>query len=339
LDVKLIIEQFDRQTIKFVTQLKLEEYFHIICIPASKPKTKPKACTYALQFAKGEYVTVYDVEDKPDPNQLQEVLAAFENHDDKLVCVQTRLNFYNQQEGMLPLFFSIEYSMLFDFFLKSLEKLGIPIPLGGSSNHFKYNKLLELGGWDPYNVTEDADIGFRLALHGYKTKVISSLTLEEAPINLKEWINQRSRWIKGHLQTVLVHSRNFKLARQTIGISKVLGFYYFMVLPIMSYMLQFIVFITGNAYIFTGVFNNYHNKIILFSCWNIGLWLLISYTSVLIIKCTNNELRLGWKVALYPFYYLLHPVAALKAVWQLLNNPYYWYKTNHDYHKRKKIII
>lgn len=216
LDVKLVIEQFDRQTIQFVKKLQLHNCFEIICVPKSMPKTKPKACSYALQFARGDFVTVYDAEDKPEPLQLKKAVWYFKNNKE-VACIQARLNFYNAKENLLSHFFSIEYSMTFDYFLKGLQCLGIPIPLGGSSNHFRREILEEIKAWDPYNVTEDADIGFRLALHGFKSKMFDSITLEEAPINLLEWINQRTRWTKGHIQTCIVHYRNFNIAAKNIG--------------------------------------------------------------------------------------------------------------------------
>ena len=35
--------------------------------------------------------------------------------------------------------------------------------------HFPLRVLRKLGGWDSYNVTEDADLGMRLARHGYRS--------------------------------------------------------------------------------------------------------------------------------------------------------------------------
>jgi cellulose synthase/poly-beta-1,6-N-acetylglucosamine synthase-like glycosyltransferase len=265
LDIKLVIEQLDRSTITFINQLKPDDSINIICVPKSFPKTKPKACNYALQFAKGEYVAVYDAEDKPDVSQLRKVLDIFRNGSKNLACVQARLNYYNKDESLISTFFSIEYSLLFDYFLCGLELLDIPIPLGGSSNHFKKSVLMELGAWDPYNVTEDADIGMRLALHGYKVKILNSLTLEESPINFRDWINQRSRWIKGHLQTTLVHGRNFKYVVKKIGLARFIGFCYFLFLPIVSYILQFIVFFLGQAYLFTDFSNGNYELLALFS--------------------------------------------------------------------------
>lgn len=335
LDIKLIIEQLDRKTISFINRLGLDESFQIICVPHDSLKTKPKACNYALQFAKGKYVVIYDAEDRPDPSQLRKAAAILGSRKD-IACVQTRLNYFNREEGVLPAFFAIEYSLLFDFFLRGLERLGIPIPLGGSSCHFKHSVLTQLGIWDPHNVTEDADIGFRLYLHGYKTSTLDSYTMEESPISLMEWLNQRTRWIKGHIQTCLVHGRNFKLAINKIGLAKTLGFYCFLFLPIIAYILQPLVFLVGNAYLFTDLLNQQYIMVWSFSCFNICLWLALSYSLAFFAISKHRWQNLCWQILFYPCYYFLHPFAALKALWQLFANPYYWHKTSHDYHRRHK---
>lgn len=142
-----------------------------------------------------------------------------------MVCVQAALNYFNWNENFLTRMFTLEYSYWFDYLLPGLDRLGLPIPLGGTSNHFKTEKLRELGGWDPFNVTEDADLGIRAAMRGYTVGVVNSTTYEEANNRVGNWIRQRSRWIKGYMQTTLVHSRNpWRLLRQ-VGPWKFLGFF------------------------------------------------------------------------------------------------------------------
>ncbi len=196
LDVKLLIEEDDSATLNALKKIKLPKFFDVILVPVSYPRTKPKACNYGLQFAKGKYIAIYDAVDRPDPQQLKQVVAKFFDSTPEVVCIQARLNYYNRQENYLTKLFAIEYSLLFDYMLVGLKKLSIPIPLGGTSNHFIRDKLEELGGWDAFNVTEDADLGVRLHQHGYRTDLINSLTLEESPINLEAWLIQRARWIK-----------------------------------------------------------------------------------------------------------------------------------------------
>lgn len=204
LDVKIIIEDDDYLMIKEIALYNLPSYFHVILVPKSFPRTKPKALNYALEYSRGEYIVVYDAEDKPEPNQLLKALAMFKNLPSEYICVQAKLNFYNKNENILTKMFNIEYSLWFEYILKGLSLLELPMPLGGTSNHFKADILRKLGGWDAHNVTEDAELGIRIYSQGYKVAILDSYTLEEAPNRLGNWLNQRSRWIKGFLQTFFV---------------------------------------------------------------------------------------------------------------------------------------
>ncbi len=207
LDVKFIIEADDLLTMKAIKVLSLPSYIHIIKVPYSLPRTKPKALNYAMAYVRGEFLTIYDAEDRPDPDQLLKALHAFNTLPEHFACVQAKLNFYNAQENLLTRFFSIEYSVWFEYLLKGLSLLDLPVTLGGTSNHFKIDKLKKVGYWDAYNVTEDADLGIRLYLNGYKVHLIDSTTMEEAPTNMETWIAQRARWIKGFIQTLYIFMR------------------------------------------------------------------------------------------------------------------------------------
>lgn len=204
LDVKIIIEDDDYLMIKEMALYNLPAYFHVILVPQSFPKTKPKALNYALEYSRGEYVVVYDAEDKPEPDQLLKALAMFKSLAPDFICLQAKLNFYNKNENVLTKMFNLEYSLWFEYILKGLSLLKLPTPLGGTSNHFKADILRRLGGWDAHNVTEDAEIGLRIYSQNYKVAILDSYTLEEAPNSLGNWLNQRSRWIKGFLQTFFV---------------------------------------------------------------------------------------------------------------------------------------
>ena len=201
----------------------LPKYFELIIVPHSLPRTKAKACNYAMCFAKGKYVVIYDADDKPDRLQLKKALIEFDKGDDKLACVQARLNYYNSNYNLLTKFFSLEYVHWFYYLLPGLEKMHMPIPLGGSSNHFLVKALKKAFLWDAYNITEDADLGLRLAHMGYKTKVIDSETLEESPTNVFAWIKQRARWIKGYMQTYVVCSKNMTGFRQILLLNLFVG--------------------------------------------------------------------------------------------------------------------
>ncbi|BFD46632.1 MAG: hypothetical protein DMENIID0002_12780 [Rickettsia endosymbiont of Sergentomyia squamirostris] len=204
LDVKIIIEADDYLMIKESILYELPSYIHLLKVPFSLPRTKPKALNYAMQYCRGKYVVIYDAEDRPDTDQLLKAVIAFDELPKEYVCLQAKLNFYNENENLLTKLFSIEYCLWFKYLLKGLSLMDLPVTLGGTSNHFKVDALQKIGFWDAYNVTEDADLGIRLYSFGYKVHMIDSYTLEESPINLISWINQRSRWIKGFIQTFLV---------------------------------------------------------------------------------------------------------------------------------------
>ncbi|MBI2593135.1 glycosyltransferase [Candidatus Daviesbacteria bacterium] len=208
LDVKLLLEEDDNETIEEVKSTTLPGYVSAMIVPDSEPKTKPKACNYGLNFATGEYLVVYDAEDQPEPDQLKKAYLAFKKSKPNIICLQAKLNYFNPHQNLLTRFFTAEYSLWFDVMLTGLQSVDTVIPLGGTSNHFKTKTLMELEGWDPFNVTEDCDLGVRLFKKGYKTAIIDSTTLEEANSNPKNWLRQRSRWIKGYMQTYLVHMRN-----------------------------------------------------------------------------------------------------------------------------------
>lgn len=208
LDVRLLIEEDDVEAQELLRTFKPPSYFTVLVVPHSLPKTKPKACNYGLIRARGEYVVIYDAEDRPDPDQLKKVYLAFQASQENVCCIQAKLNYYNSNQNLLTRWFTHEYSMWFELLLPGVMQLDIPIPLGGTSNHFKTDVLKKINAWDPYNVTEDADLGVRLYKEGYKTAIVDSRTWEEATSRVGNWIRQRSRWIKGYMQTWLVHMRN-----------------------------------------------------------------------------------------------------------------------------------
>ncbi len=216
LDVKLLLEEDDG-----ATRAKIAEVFDslpkcvevIICpkVPKTEPRTKPRACNWGLEKARGQYLVIYDAEDQPEPDQLKKAVVVFRRLEaagkKRVACLQAKLNYFNARQNGLTRFFTLEYTNWFDLYLPGLHAAHAPIPLGGTSNHFKTEVLQQVGGWDPFNVTEDCDLGMRLARRGYTTEVLDSTTWEEANSQVGNWIRQRSRWIKGYFQTHLVHSR------------------------------------------------------------------------------------------------------------------------------------
>lgn len=217
LDVKLLLEEDDPETRKKVEEVlgELPPCVEVIVcpkVPKGQPRTKPRACNWGLDRAKGEYLVIFDAEDRPEGDQLKKSIAAFNKlkaqGKAQVVCLQAKLNYFNARQNMLTRFFTLEYTTWFDLFLPGLHAFRIPIPLGGTSNHFHTETLKKLGGWDPFNVTEDCDLGIRMARQGYRTEVLDSTTWEEANSHVGNWVRQRSRWIKGYFQTHLVHTRD-----------------------------------------------------------------------------------------------------------------------------------
>jgi cellulose synthase/poly-beta-1,6-N-acetylglucosamine synthase-like glycosyltransferase len=205
LDVRILVEEIDLGMQRLLAARQLPPFMQIVIVPRGAPQTKPRALNVALAEAQGELFTIFDAEDVPEPQQLRLAAARFLRDDADLVCLQARLVIDNTGDGWLASFFALEYAGLFDVFNPGLLRCGLPIMLGGTSNHFRTEALREVGGWDAWNVTEDADIGFRLVRAGGRIADLPSATLEEAPPNLRVWMKQRTRWLKGYLQTLISH--------------------------------------------------------------------------------------------------------------------------------------
>jgi len=222
LDIKLVVEQRDAETLGRLATLSLPARYEIIVAPPGPPQTKPRALNIALSSARGQLIVVYDAEDAPAADQLRLAAARFAA-DKNLDCLQARLAIRNAGESWLASQFALEYAVLFDFLNPGLCALQLPIALGGTSNHFRIRSLIDVGAWDEWNVTEDADLGIRLARFGYRVQSLDSDTLEEAPFALRNWFRQRVRWQKGWLQTLVVHSRQPGFFRRDLGPSRALA--------------------------------------------------------------------------------------------------------------------
>ncbi|MBV8086831.1 MAG: glycosyltransferase [Chloroflexi bacterium] len=333
LDVKLLLEEDDTETIHAARKAGLPSHFKLVVVPHGQPKGKPKACNYGLIHARGEFVVIYDAEDLPEPDQLKKALAAFAvADDDRIACVQAKLNYFNRDQNLLTRWFTTEYSMWFDLFLPGLDASGAPIPLGGTSNHFRTARLRELGAWDPFNVTEDADLGVRLFKAGWKTAVMDSTTYEEANSELYNWIRQRSRWVKGYVQTYLVHMRHpLRLLRQLgprgfLSFQMVVGgtFFCFLANPVFWAL-------TASWFLFQWSWIRELFPAGLFYLGAISLYLgNFAFTYLNVAGCVRREYYSMVKYALLsPVYWALMSVAAWKGFVQLFYAPSYWEKTNH----------
>ena len=334
LDIKLILEESDHDTLAEVRAHRLPGCFEIILVPPSWPKTKPKALNFALPFACGDLLTIYDAEDIPDPGQLRMAAAALLGGPAHLACVQARLAFYNPNQNWLTRQFAIEYASLFDVTLPVLAAYGQPLPLGGTSNHFRTAVLRGAGGWDPFNVTEDADLGLRLDRLGYRVDVLDSTTFEEATFSLGNWLRQRSRWLKGWMQTWLVHMRAPRDTWRQMG---PLGFAVFQVLMggIVVSALVHPLFLIGVGYgVAAGTFLPAAAGtfgVLLFALQVVVL--LLGYGSMMLIAWQGLTVRgltgLVSSIPAMPIYWLLVSAAGWYALWQLVRDPHYWEKTEH----------
>jgi cellulose synthase/poly-beta-1,6-N-acetylglucosamine synthase-like glycosyltransferase len=331
-EVLLMLEEDDVRTLTVLLEVDLPPEVIVLLVPAAEPRTKPKACNYGLEFARGEYITIYDAEDRPEPLQLRKSVALFEAGPPELACAQGRLHYFNPEQNLLTRWFTIEYTTWFGVFLKGLSVLRLPIPLGGTSNHMRTSVLRQAGGWDAFNVTEDADLGLRLARLGYYTEVLDSVTLEEANSDWVNWIRQRSRWYKGYLQTWLVHFRKPAEAyrifgfRGTVSITLLIGATPILAVANLFTWLCTLAFIIGVPNSFDTIFPLpviYAGT----ACTLLGNAAMI-YVSVLAMA-EHERGRYGWASLLFPIYWLLMAIAATKACVQLITKPSYWEKTAH----------
>lgn len=337
LEVMLLLEQDDEETIDNIRAMKLPDYFKIMVVPHSMPKTKPKACNYGLREATGKYAVIYDAEDVPEPSQLKKAVVAFETGGSDVGCIQAKLNYYNWNQNLLTRLFTLEYSLWFNLILPGLHAIKAPIPLGGTSNHFRLSDLRLLEGWDPFNVTEDADLGMRIVKRGLRTAVLDSFTLEEANSHYGGWLKQRSRWIKGYMQTYLVHmrrphhflrhrKRHLPLFQLMLG-GKVVTM---LVNPLLWLMtVTYLVLPDQTADFIQSLYIGpvfYMGMVALV----FGNFLYTYFYMAGAVKQKKSELVMY--CIFVPIYWLMMSWAALLAFRDLLIRPFHWHKTKHGLH-------
>lgn len=323
LDVKLLVEQDDAATLAAACLAATNApHIEVVVAPAAAPRTKPKALNAGLARARGEYVVVYDAEDRPHPQQLRAALAAFQTADSRLACVQAPLAVYNCEDSWIARQFAAEYAIQFTQALPLLARLGLPLPLGGTSNHFRTEALRATGGWDPFNVTEDADLGYRLARDGYRCGVIAPPTWEEAPISFKAWFKQRTRWLKGHMQTWLV------LMRAPIQCARQMGWPAFasMHLVLGGGIAAALVHAPLACVLAIAALSPEH----LLSPADFALALFGYAVAMFAALASGRDDRNHARAALtMPLYWPLASLAAYWALFELIFRPHYWSKTEH----------
>ncbi|CCQ14122.1 putative glycosyl transferase family 2 [Rhodococcus sp. AW25M09] len=332
LQVLLLLEEDDEVTIEAAARSGVSDLVDVVLVPAGDPRTKPKACNYGLHFATGTIVTIFDAEDLPEKLQLRRVVAAFERLPDTVACVQAKLAFHNGSQNLLTGWFTADYALWFGYLLPGLMASTSPIPLGGTSNHLRRDVIDEVGAWDGFNVTEDADLGVRIAASGYSTAVLDSTTLEEANSDPINWVRQRSRWYKGYLQTWLVHMRRPMVTVRALG---PVGTYRFTLLlagtPItacinMIFWFTTAAWILGQPDLIAELFPPY---IYYFSLLSLVVGNIATVYMYLIASRESDNAYLLVPSLTMPLYWVMMSVASIKGCWQLVRNPSYWEKTFH----------
>jgi glycosyltransferase XagB len=331
LDIKFVVEQRDVETLSRIVELRLPGRYEVIVAPFGKPQTKPRALNIALSSARGELIVVYDAEDIPAPGQLRLAASCFAADKD-LDCLQARLAIRNHDESWLSKLFAIEYAILFDIINPGLCALKLPIPLGGSSNHFRIPSLVGVGAWDEWNVTEDADLGVRLARFGYRVKALDSDTWEEAPYELGNWFRQRVRWQKGWMQTFIVHSRQPIFFWRDLGPRRAIAATTLIAGAIFG-CLFWPAFAAGTIWRALTVGHRAlspwreMSDVFTYILALAGVWTIL-LPAVVAAKLRRLKVTAG-AVLLLPVYYLLVTAATWTAVLDLLLWPHYWAKTAH----------
>ncbi len=331
LDILLIVEEDDHQTRDALYRANLPAWIRVVVAPRGRVKTKPRALNFGLSLCRGSIVGVYDAEDAPEADQIRKVVDRFHQRGPDVACLQGRLDFYNPRRNWLARCFTVEYAGWFRVMLPGLQRLGVALPLGGTTLFFRRDILERLGGWDAHNVTEDADLGMRLARHGYRTEIIETTTFEEANCVALPWVKQRSRWVKGYMMTYLAHMRSPRLLWRQLGPRAFFGFQILflgslsqaLLAPLMWSMITLQIGLGHPVAPMLG-----HAMIITIAI----LFALAEAVNVAIgiigLRRSGHDLSAAW-VPTLTLYFPLQALAAYKALWEVLTCPFYWDKTSH----------
>ena len=339
LDIVLVLEAADEITRTALQRIQLPSWIKVVVVPDAKGlTTKPRAMNYALDFCRGTIIGVWDAEDTPEPDQIEKVAARFNEAAPNVVCLQGMLDYYNARQNWISRCFTIEYATWWRVVLPGMARLGFVIPLGGTTLFFRRKALEKLGRWDAHNVTEDADLGVRLARYGYVTELIPTVTYEEANCRPWRWVRQRSRWLKGFMITYCVHMRDPKSLMRDLGFKRFMG-------------LQMIFLATFSQFAFAPVLWSFWVTIfgythpiqnVLGETAILALIVLFFIAEILTITmgmtavCAPNRRHLMKWVLTMPLYFTLGTLASYKALYEMIVTPFYWDKTEHGVSKKSK---
>jgi len=331
-EVVILLEESDATTRAALAEVDLSGWMRTVIVPDGVPRTKPRALNHGLGFCRGEIIGILDAEDRPEPGQLATVAEALRNAPPEMACVQCQLAYYNARENWITRCFQIEYAIWFEVLLRGFRALDLPIPLGGTSVYFRRSALIALGAWDAHNVTEDADLGMRLARAGLGCGVLRSTTYEEANCRAATWIRQRSRWLKGYLITWLSHMRRPGRLWSELGARGFFGLNIVFLGAATAYLALPLFWLAVLGWATTGS-TLWASTLPGWAIWPAGLSL--AFGQAVMLGCAALALRrrgalglMPWVLTL-PVYWTLGAVAAWKAVIELPTAPFYWDKTRH----------
>ncbi|MCI5078163.1 glycosyltransferase [Oricola sp.] len=336
LEIKLVCEEDDAETLAALAAQRLDPRFEIITVPRAALRTKPKALNFALPFCSGSLVTLYDAEDRPHPDQLEEAWQTFRRSSGRIAALQAPLVMANPRRSWISALFHLEYAAQFRGLLPFLTRLGMPVPLGGTSTHFRRHAIERCGLWDPHNVTEDADLGFRLWRAGYRIGVLKRPTLEDAPHTADVWLRQRTRWIKGWFQTWLVNTRpggslphSHRWSGAAVMHTLLAGT---VVCSLFFPLTLFVIAVVSGWGLATGQVPVGLDWLSLI-CWT-NIALAFAAQALLALRAVDRRRRLLALRMLpaLPAYWLLGSVAGWRAMRQYFTRPFLWEKTPHGPH-------
>ena len=331
LDILLAVEETDPVTLAALRARPLPPWMRAVIVPAGQPQTKPRALNYALNFARGDIVGVYDAEDRPDPDQIARIVKRFAEVPPEVACLQGRLDYYNARHNGLATMFTIEYAAWFRVLLPGVQRLGLVVPLGGTTVFLRRAVLEAIGAWDAHNVTEDAELGLRLARSGYQTEIVETTTYEEANAALLPWIRQRSRWLKGYLMTWGTAMRQPRALCRELGAWRFIGLQVQMLGAVLGFLLapllwSFLLKPFGVWHPLDGVLSPTAYGVLA----TLMVTGLVASMAISVHACRAPHLRrLRLAVPLAEPYYIFATVAAWIAVAELMARPFFWAKTAH----------
>lgn len=333
LDIVLVVEAGDDGTRAVLAEAGLPPWMRVVVSPAGRLRTKPRALNVALDHCRGSIIGVYDAEDAPAADQIRKVVERFHRRGPQVACLQGVLDFYNPRSNWLSRCFTIEYATWFRLILPGLERLGLAVPLGGTTLFFRRSALEELGGWDAHNVTEDADLGIRLARHAYRTELIDTVTEEEANCRPLPWVRQRSRWLKGYMLTWAVHMRDPRLLWRQLGPRRFAGFQVLFLCTLSQFLLAPLLW---SFWLLSFGLPHPANALPpLLVAAVVALFIAAEAVNVTLgitaVRMTRHRLNPLW-VPTLTVYFLLGALASYKALWELIAAPFFWDKTSHGHY-------